>query len=90
MDAALAFAVTVILTGVVLLWRNNVVYDYRMNMIDEIYNAAYADIRRGLFENDWRWDTFERVSYIRMVFMFWRPCDSFYPDRSFIAPREVG
>jgi len=32
----------------------------------------------------WRWQELDKISYATMLFNFWKPLDSFYPDKSFI------
>lgn len=63
--------------------RNGVVYRYRNRLIQQVSEAAKADIGRGHYWF-WRYDAYNEVSYDEMVWQFWRKCDSFYPDRRFL------
>ena len=67
--------------GITIHFRNNAVLAYCLKMIDEIYRTGCrlneASLKR-------RYDEMEKVSYESMVFLFWRPLDSFYPDKSFL------
>lgn len=76
----------------VLLHRNNRVADYRRAMLRVIEQANEANP----FDVDWRIKAYESVEYTEMWLKFWKPLDSFYPDKSFLdltvvrgrAPRE--
>ena len=70
-----------------MLWRNQHVFDYRSFLLDQVSNCAEKDIAEGRFD-DWRWryDEREAVSYKYMLRQFWRPLDSFYPNKEFITP----
>lgn len=68
-------------------FRNPAVYHYRMSLISQISVSCYADIDRqeGWM---WRYDMFDSVSYSKMILKFWKPLDSFYPNKSFINPES--
>lgn len=70
-----------------MLIRNNQVYRYRSTLIDQISEAAKSD---NLLLRDWMWryDYFATVSYDKMVTQFWKPLDSFFPDKAFITPSK--
>lgn len=73
--------------GVISLVRNERVYTYRQNLLNQIYVASMRDIwDYGDSPRDWNWrhEVYNSVSYNEMVFKFWRRLDSFYPDKSFI------
>ncbi len=74
----------VAITGLI---RNQLVYNYRVRLLDQIHDEARKDIQAG---RDWEWrhQIFEQVTYNQMVFKFWKPLSSFYPDKSFINPKE--
>lgn len=61
--------------------RNALVLRYRTNLLDKVSTLAESDA-----DGDWEWrfETLESVSYDEMVLKFWKPLDSFYPDKSFI------
>ena len=73
----------------VLLARNNAVYGYRADLLAKVSRAARSDINQGRPGWEWRYDAFQAVDYNRMVWCFWRPLDSFYPDRSFVDPEAT-
>lgn len=64
--------------------HNGRVYEHKMQLLDQVSRAAQKDIEEG---KPWRWryDALESVSYHKMVFMFWKPLDSFYKDRAFLS-----
>ena len=74
----------IILVWVVLLvlfvMRNYSVYNYRMELLSRVSDAALNDIDNGRY-NDWRWryKELEDVDYFEHVLRFWKPVDSFYP-----------
>jgi hypothetical protein len=57
--------------------RNERVYHFRMDLIDRIHQANQTV--RGEWE--WRYEEFNRVSYDRMFWEFWKPvrAEAFYP-----------
>jgi hypothetical protein len=88
MEAIIVFGVAALLMiwSLVTLVRNSKVYAYRGELIDKMYDAADDDINRGR-SYKWRQEVYQSVSYNEMVYKFWKPIDSFYPDKSFI---EIG
>lgn len=64
-------------------YRNDKVYNYRQRLLDRICEAAYRDAQKCK-SHEWRFDMFRMVSYEEMVDKFWKPLDSFYPDKSFL------
>lgn len=88
---ALIIAVTVLgAVGVLvigMLVQNERVHAFRRGYIDRVYAAGRADMARGIADPSWRWEEFDRVPYARMVWQFWRPLASFYPDKRFLEPR---
>lgn len=70
------------LVSIVLLHRNNRVYNLRTDLIDKVF--SYPDYQ-------WRVLIMKSVSYNRMVYSFWKSIkvESFYKDISFIqAPTK--
>ena len=61
--------------SIITIFRNQIVLQYRLKLIDKIYSFS---------DWEWRLEVFHSVSYNKMVGQFWRRCDSFYPDKSFI------
>jgi hypothetical protein len=65
--------------GIFMYFRNEAVLRYRMYLVDCVF--AHRDYQ-------WRRDVYDRVSYNEMMFKFWKPLDSFYPDKSFIETQS--
>ena len=85
------FYVALVAMFVVLHRRNKSVLEYRKGIIDQVSAAASSDINRGRFGQwKWRYKAIESESYAEMAWKFWRPLDSFYPDRSFVDPEAIG
>lgn len=63
--------------------RHNRVMEYRAHLLAIIGEASDRDIWAG---RDWRWrlDIFKSVTYASMLYKFWKPLPSFYPDKSFL------
>ena len=57
--------------------RNDAVHRERLKVIDDISKLADEDIRRDL-PWEWRYEAYEKISYNKMFFTFWRPVSSFY------------
>lgn len=74
-SAAIAFYVGVV--------RNTYVLFYRIDLAQKVYEASNHDLDQGR-PWFWRWNTLKSVPQLEMVFRFWKPLDSFYPDKSFI------
>lgn len=70
-----------------LMVRNNQVFNYRQEILEEVSAAASLDIKDG---RDWTWRylKYTSVHYDDMLYQFWRPLDSFYGDMSFTRPGE--
>lgn len=85
MASILLFSILGILIALAaILWvRNNRVYEFRVGLIDRIAAASRADIQRGDYDWERRYDTFDAVSYDEMFWQFWKPLRAFYPDMSF-------
>ena len=62
--------------------RNNLVFEYRSNVLKQITEMCDEDICN---QRPWRWrlDMLETVSYDEMLYKFWRPFSSFFPDEMF-------
>lgn len=77
-------AVTVLLALMALAWRNELVYAYRRDIINKVYEVSMADLALGK-DPTWRVDAYDDgPSYGGMLSKFWKPLDSFYPDKSFL------
>jgi hypothetical protein len=70
-----------------MIWRNTRVYEYRTRLVHGAHDAYREEIRDDGRYDPWRYHAFERVTYNRMLFQFWRKMDSFYPDKSFLDPK---
>lgn len=86
--AVLALSVVVLLIAlgvfaVLMLHRNERVYQYQKSLLEQIERLSDADIKSG---RDWHWrlEAFKRVTYGQMLYQFWKRLDSFYPDKSFL------
>ena len=68
---------------VVMMFRNEAVYEYRMSLLGKVSDAAKRDIYEG---NDfiWRYHAYNAVDYDEMVMKFWKPLGSFYEDKTFL------
>lgn len=63
--------------------RIDMVYEYRKELLTEISRLADEDIKNGR-EWKWRYEVLESVDLNEMMSKFWKPLDSFYPDKSFL------
>lgn len=79
----------VMIVNLILLFRNSRVYKYRTRLLREVGEVSKSEAR-SLQPWQWRFQALEAVSYREMVFKFWRPLDSFYPDKSFLDPDAKG
>lgn len=59
-------------------YRNDQVAAYRQAIIDRVF--SFSDYK-------WRNDVYKSVSYNDMVYKFWKPLDSFYPDKTFLQEK---
>jgi hypothetical protein len=64
--------------AVFLFIRNELVYRYRIRLINEISERNHSDISNFDYGYQWRWREYETVSYEDMLFKFWKSFDSFY------------
>lgn len=64
------------------LWRSQRVGDYRRRLYMEIFAISLREIENGV-DYTWRWRVMDTVSFNQMVYKFWKPLDSFYPDHRF-------
>lgn len=57
--------------------RNNQVYNERKRVLRLISYLSQKDIEN---KKPWRWryDEFDKISYNKMVYTFWKPVKSFY------------
>lgn len=70
-----------LICSLLILRRNDKVYDYRIRLLYTIEIADLNDIRNGNFEVAWRLDVFRSVPYDEMLYRFWKPLDSFYKGK---------
>jgi hypothetical protein len=71
---------------VILIVRDILVYRFRTRIIDGMYLKSCREIDLNIYKESiaqHRRKEFQRVSYHRMVFTFWKPLKSFY-DREFL------
>ncbi len=78
------FAAVMLALCLVMFIRNEKVYRYRKNLLEQVSDAAHDDINNGRYEA-WqaRYDAYSEVEYFDMALKFWKPLDSFYPDKAF-------
>ena len=79
--------VLIIATGLIasfiIFRRNKEVLSYCTRLNEETRDACYADVAAGR-QWQWRYEMLKKLrDYDKMVWQFWRPLDSFYPDHSF-------
>jgi len=79
-DIITALAVLVLVFMLLLLFRNERVFKYRMGVLSKVSEKAKLDIINN--RTDWRrhYNIFERVKYNEMLLKFWRSFDSFFPE----------
>lgn len=68
--------------SLVLAQRNSEVHLYRMELLKKIELIVLDEEVGSSWE--WRIAEFKKVNYDEMVYKFWKPLDSFYPDKKFI------
>ena len=61
-----------------MLYRNDRVFEYRTALAEQVF--SFVDYK-------WRQEVLNSVSYGDMTKKFWKPLDSFYPDKSFIKEK---
>lgn len=61
----------------VMLWRNEAVYQFRTELLRRISQKADEDIQAGR-EYEWRYQMFDSITYKDMVMRFWKDLFKFY------------
>ena len=74
--------------SLVLAQRNSEVHLYRMELLKKIELIVLDEEIGSSWE--WRIAEFKKVNYDEMVYKFWKPLDSFYPDKGFINRYSTG
>jgi len=66
----------------VLLIRNELVYREQMRVLAIVSQKTQEDIKNNIYEPDflWRYREFEKVTYDKMLYQFWKPIKSFYKN----------
>ena len=74
-----------------LLFRNRRVGRFRLALIDQISEAAQADIRNGKGSWHWRYATLAQVSYEKTLYQFWKPLrpDAWWEDLAFLSAQDT-
>lgn len=69
-----------------MLYRNEKVYKFRLDLIERLHDAAEVDIQNGR-PWEWRSQTFETVSYKQMLYSR-KPltAEAWYVNTSFLQP----
>lgn len=77
MTFLLIFLIIIISFIFMLMFRNNEVYKYLIKLNEEVSKKCKEDINNN---KDWRWryDELDKISYLEIVWKFWKPVDSFY------------
>jgi hypothetical protein len=62
--------------------RNILVWRYRRKLLNTISKLNQQEINNYILDK-WliRYDDFDHADYLEMVWKFWRPCESFFPER---------
>lgn len=81
----LVLTISMCLVGIYMMYRNHKVYQFRMQILRQVSDAAQSDGKTG---RPWRWryDEMSAVSYNEMMYQFWKPLrvESFYERDDFI------
>ena len=80
----LSLSSTGIIFCVFMLRRNEQIFRFQMEMLDQVSTATRNDIRKGL-SWEWRYEAMSAVDSSDMMRQFWRPLDDFYPDKKFLT-----
>lgn len=79
MEIILGIYIVLVVLGVLLLIRNQQVYDFRIKLLNKM-----SENYQGNHEKFWEMrNAFYEVSYDEMLFKFWKPLDSFYDMSKF-------
>lgn len=86
MGALLAVCIGGLCLSVVLLVRNERVYRFRQDLLNQIGHAARRDIQAHNFDWAWRYEAYDSASYVEMVLHFWKPLRvaDWYSDTRFV------
>ncbi len=80
-EIGLGFVVLLMGLTILLLFRNQAVSRYRLQLLNKIAEINQNDIRRGELETwVWRFHEFSRITYEQMLFRLWKPVHSFYDE----------
>lgn len=61
--------------------QNYRVYVYRQKILNFIYHKNMEEIHAGKDDIFWRNIAYDEVSYGDMLYKFWKPFDSFFPQK---------
>lgn len=84
----LILPISLMVLALIMLIRNERVYDWRMDKLDEVISLTKQDIGQG-FSWVWRYDELSSVPHAEMVYKFWKPMESFYDNLDFLNPEVV-
>lgn len=87
--AVMVVGVSTLIAVAVLMHRNNTVLVFRLAIVDRVSVAVRADAVD--VEWEWRYLVFNKISYERMLFQFWRPLtiEEWWSDVRFVEPSEA-
>lgn len=60
--------------------RTTLVAKYRLKVLNRMHDRYREEINAGNGFTKWRFDEWDKVSFNRMVILFWRPLPSFFED----------
>jgi hypothetical protein len=70
--------IVLIAIGFALMWRNKSVYEERKKALGIVHDLAVKDIHSNNLNWEWRFRLFDRISYDKMLYEFWRPVKSYF------------
>lgn len=62
------------------IYRNYKVREKLLENLSKVSEACKKDIHDGK-DYRWRYEAFSKISYTKMIFIFWKPLDSFFDPK---------
>lgn len=85
MNIIFFFTIPILVCCLVMLLRNQAVFQFRMDLLNQVSTLARQDVA---VEKAWEWryTALQQVSYDDMMYKFWLPLESesFWADLSFL------
>lgn len=86
-EACLFVSMGLLLLSLFMLERNLRVHRFRGELLSRIHEACLADFDRGIYDWQWRYREFDRVSYNRMMMSIKRlTAVAWFDDTRFLYP----